>query len=94
MTVAGQELGVTSLSGGVMIRSTFRGWMLLLAVGVLLAAPGKAQPQQAPRASKHAKSSSKAAAQPVEPVLEPKAIDILKAAASRLGAAHSMTFTA
>jgi len=67
---------------------------LLLALGVLLAVPGKAQPQQAPRTSKPAKPSSKAAARPVEPVLEPKAIDLLKASSSRLAAAHSLTFAA
>ena len=74
-----------------MIRGQSLGAVLLV-LGVLLAAPGKAQPQQAPRASKPAKPSSKAAAHPVEPVLEPKAIDLLKASSSRLAAAHSMTF--
>jgi len=84
-----------------MIRGKSRGCALLLVLGVLLAASANAQqPQQAPQASKPAKPSkpgkrsSKAAAPPVEPVLEPKAIDLLKASCSRLAAARSMTFTA
>ncbi len=78
-----------------MIRGTSLGCALLLALGVLLAASANAQqPQQAPKASKPAKSSRKASAPPIEPVLEPKAIDLLKAASSRLAAARSMTFTA
>jgi hypothetical protein len=74
---------------------------LVLVLGVLLVASANAQqPQQAPQGAKPAKSSKatkpsgKAAAPPVEPVLEPKAIDILKASCSRLAAAKSMTFTA
>jgi hypothetical protein len=67
---------------------------LLLTLSVLLVAPGKAHSQHPPRASKPAKTSSKAAAHPVEPVLEQRAIDLLKASSSRLAAAHSMTFTA
>ena len=53
----------------------------------------RAQPQDAPHPSKPAKSSRKAAATAAAPALEPKAIDILKAASNRLAGAHSMTFT-
>ncbi len=68
--------------------------VLLAALGVLLAASANAQqPQDAPHPSKPAKSSRKAAATAAAPALEPKAIDILKAASNRLAAAHSMTFT-
>src|SRR6059036_2049968 len=92
MSVAGRGLNSDARrKGATMMRGQLLG-ALLLALGVLLAAPGKAQPQPAPRASKPAKPSSKAAAHPVEPVLEPKAIDLLKASSSRLAAAHSMTF--
>src|SRR3989475_8392644 len=93
MSVAGRGLNAEAhRKGATMIRGQSLG-ALLLAWGVLLAVPGKAQPQQAPRTSKPAKPSSKAAARPVEPVLEPKAIDLLKASSSRLAAAHSLTFT-
>jgi hypothetical protein len=74
--------------------------MPLLALGVLLlAASARAQdapqaPQPTPRASKRTKAPRKAAERAPEPVLEPKAIDLLKASCSRLAAARSMTFTA
>ena len=76
-----------------MTRNNRPGRVVLLAVlGMLLAASANAQqPQEAPHASKPAKSSRKPAAAP--PALEPKAIDILKAASDRLAAAHSMSFT-
>jgi hypothetical protein len=83
-----------------MIQSNSHKLMLLFALSVLLAAAGagaqdapQASPP-APRASKRAKSPKKGAAPAVEPVLEPKAIDILKAACARLAAARSMAFTA
>src|SRR5262249_6296152 len=41
-----------------------------------------------------AKSHRKPAVHVLEPVLEPKAIDLLKAASNRLAAAHTMRFTA
>lgn len=52
------------------------------------------EPQQSAVTTKAAKSSPKKAAPPAKPMLEPKAIDILKTACARLAAAHSMTFTA
>jgi hypothetical protein len=72
-----------------------RGWTLLLAWGVFLVASGAGaqEAKPAPRAAKSVKAH-KAPAAVVEPSLEPKAIDILKASCSRLAAAGSMTFTA
>src|SRR5262245_8815976 len=71
-------------SGGIMIRDKSLRYALLLAFGVFLATSGHAQqPQPAPQAAKPAKAAKapkKAAAPAVEPVLEPKALEILKAA--------------
>jgi hypothetical protein len=84
--------------GAMMIRDKSLKYALLLAFGVCLATSGHAQqPQPAPQAAKPAKSAKapkKAAAPAVEPVLEPKALEILKAASDRLAAAHTMSFTA
>jgi hypothetical protein len=79
-----------------MIRNEFHGWTLLLVlVGFLTAAGAQAQQAQlAPKAAKHAKSQKKAAKPAPELGLERKAIDLLKAASSRLAAARSMAFTA
>ena len=81
-----------------MMRNNPLGRVLLLALAlvVLLAASGYAQQQakQAPKASKAAKSQSKEAPPPVKLELEPKAIDLIKEACSRLAAARSMSFTA
>ena len=74
------------------IRCVSRGGTLLLAVVVLLGAGG-AGAQQAPR-TRHASKQVKAAAPAPEMVLEPKAIDLLKAASARLAAARSMRFNA
>jgi len=69
--------------------------ILLLALSILLSSPANAQtPRTAPKASRVAKASPVPALPAPAPVLEPKAIEILKAACSRLGAAHSMSFTA
>ena len=68
---------------------------LLLAAGVLFAA-GSAAAQTA--SAQPAPKASKAAKKPAAPVaqmgLEPRAIDILKAASARLAAAKTMSFTA
>jgi hypothetical protein len=67
----------------------------LVLVAFLTASGNAQQPQKAPKASKFAKSQSKVEAPPeVRLVLEPKAIDILKAACSRLAAVRTMSFTA
>jgi hypothetical protein len=71
--------------------------MLLLAFALVVfpAASGYAQQKkQAPKVSKPAKSMSKEAPPAVQLGLEPKAIDLLKAACSRLAAARTMSFTA
>jgi hypothetical protein len=65
--------------------------LLFAALGVILSATVNAQ-QPAP--SKAAKSSPKKSARAAKPVLEPKALAILKGACDRLAAAHSMAFTA
>ncbi len=72
---------------------------LLLALGVLLAATGVGNAQTAQQAPKQAtkQPAKKPAAPPptqTRPALEPKAIDILKAACGRLAAARTMAFTA
>ena len=68
----------------------------LVALSLLLAGGnGAAQTQPAkPTAKPAAKPASKAAPPVLAAVLEPKAIDLLKAASSRLAAAKSMKFTA
>ena len=82
------------------LESNSRRWIQVFALGVLLVAAGaRAEdappaPQPTPRASKRSKASAKAAQPAPVPVLDPKAIDILKAASARLAAAHSMRFTA
>jgi hypothetical protein len=65
---------------------------LALALVVFLAVGGNAG--ETKQTSKPAKSKGKEAPPPVQMTLEPKAIDILKAACSRLAAARSMSFTA
>ena len=78
-----------------MIRGKFIDRTLLLALVVFLAAAASAPgAQQTPKASKPAKPPANKAAPTVEPQLEPKAVDLLKAMSSRLAAARSMTFTA
>src|SRR5262245_39222891 len=74
-----------------MIRAKFLRYTLLLALGMSLATSGYAQQSQP---AKPAKASKKAVAPAVEPVLEPRAMEILKAASDRLAAARAMRFTA
>jgi hypothetical protein len=78
------------LVGHRMNRPRVRGALLLLALSVLSAVGANAQPPQ--RAGKRSRTSVPAPA--VEPTIEPKAIDILKAASDRLAAARAMRFTA
>jgi len=80
-----------------LIRDRFFGrtlW-LTLALIVFLTAGGYAQEvsKTPPKAAKPAKSSSRKARPQVKSVLEPKAIDLLKACSSRLAEAKSMSFT-
>lgn len=75
-----------------MIQYQFIGRAVLLAAGVFLAAGVNAQ--QPPAAPKAAEPAHTEAAPAVKPVLEPKAIDLLKAMSDRLAAAKSLSFTA
>ena len=69
--------------------------LLTLALGVFLTTSVYAQQtKQAPKSSKPAKSKSMEAPPAVRLTIEPKAVDILKEACSRLAAARSMSFTA
>jgi hypothetical protein len=78
-----------------MTRHTSLGGVLVLAVIGILAAPGVADSQSATQpAKKKATPPAKPAATETRPALEPKAIELLKAASSRLAAAHSVAFTA
>ena len=73
------------------------GQATLVAAGMLLAASALAQQAQpAPKApaAKSAKQKPEVAVAPYEPGLQPKAVEILKAASARLAAANSMAFTA
>src|SRR6266851_4123150 len=76
------------------LRYKSTGYALLIALSVLLTALANAQTSHpASKASKTAQASAQVLPAPA-PVLEPKAIEILKAACARLAAAHSMSFTA
>ena len=77
-----------------MIRTRWRWCALLLALGVVLTIPNA---QSKPRAAKKKPETTAAEASPAPeatPALEPKALDILKAASSRLAAARTMKFNA
>ncbi len=69
--------------------------LLAFALGLLLAVSGNAaETKEAPKVTKPAKTQSTEVLPVVQLTLEPKAIDILKAASSRLAAARTMSFTA
>ena len=79
-----------------MFRGSYRFTLVavLLSIGIAAtqAAPAKAEKPR--KATKAAKTPSPPPVPPPDFTLEPKAIDILKAACSRLAAAKSMAFTA
>jgi hypothetical protein len=75
-----------------MIRNKFLWWAVLLASVALLAIPN-AQSKSAKKKARPAAAEGSPAPEP-SPSLEPKALDILKAASSRLAAARTMKFTA
>ncbi len=78
-----------------MTRDKSLGWALLFALGVLLAVAGITEAQSAPQATnKKGVPPDKPVAADSRPALEPKAIELLKAASERLAAAHTMAFTA
>ena len=69
--------------------------LALVAVGLCMATTATAQQPSPPPAASTPPSPPPAAAPPEgEPIMEPKAIEILKASSSRLAAARSMSFTA
>src|SRR5690348_6383116 len=69
-------------------------WTLLLASSVFLVIPNtQGKPPAAKKRTKPVAAETSPAAEPT-PSLEPKALDILKAASSRLAAAHTLKFTA
>ena len=77
-----------------MIRNKSIGWVLLLALGVLLAIPNA---QGKPQATKKKGKPAAAEASPAPeatPSLEPKAIEVLKSASNRLAAARTLKFNA
>src|SRR5690242_3985399 len=68
--------------------------LLLLAASLMIwTAIAGAQTRQRPQTDKSAKTPERGLQQ-IKPVLEPKAIEILKGACNRLAGAHSMKFTA
>jgi hypothetical protein len=75
-----------------MIRDKSVGWALLVAMAVLLATAGAQRGAQA--AQKKSAPRPKAPVSEVAPMLEPRAIELLKAASNRLAEARSMRFTA
>lgn len=81
-----------------MIRTHSLGSTLLFAAGILFAvgSAGQQTPpaQSAPKAARPVKALKKPTLAGPDMKLEPRAIDILKAASARLAAAKSMTFTA
>ena len=90
MSIARQVPGVERLSEPVMMWRTWPGHALLLVLGVLMTVGAHAQQPASPASG----TESSAAAQPIEPVLEERAIDLLKASSSRLAATRTMSFTA
>src|SRR5512135_1424593 len=78
-----------------MIQYKLIGRAMLLAAGLFLAVGVNAQqPPAVPKAPEPAQPPSKEATPAAKPVLEPKALDLLKAMSDRLAAAKSMSFTA
>src|SRR5438132_9469021 len=75
----------------VMIRNKSIGWVLLLASAALLAIPNA---QSKPKKKAKPVAAEASPAPEATPALEPKAIEILKAASSRLAAARTLKFTA
>ncbi|HTO12917.1 MAG TPA: DUF2092 domain-containing protein [Candidatus Binatia bacterium] len=72
---------------------TFRRVVPALALGVV-AASGAAAQQAPPPSAIPAPAPGAAGSAPAKPVLEPKALEILKASSAKLAAARSMSFTA
>jgi hypothetical protein len=71
-----------------------RGLSLALAVGLAAAAAMAQTPAPAPQKKKSAPAKGPTPAPPPAPPMEPKAVEILKAACDKLAEAKSMSFTA
>ena len=69
-------------------------WCLVLVASAVLATTANAQTKPAAKKKAKAKPAAAEASPAPTPSLDPKAIEILKAASSRLAAARSMKFTA
>ena len=76
------------------VANSVRSASLVLAALLLVVGAAAQGAQPAPAASKPAKPPAKKVVPLIEGVIEPKAIELLKAASSRLAAAKSMKFTA
>jgi hypothetical protein len=77
-----------------MIANKCHWWALLLALSVLVATPNAQCKSPAAKKKPKAAAAEASPAPEATPSLEPKAIDILKAASSRLAAARTMKFNA
>lgn len=75
-------------------RKNFSEALLASIVALSIAAPLANAQNTTPPARKKTTQNYKPAVTQTKPALEPKAIELLKAASSRLSAAHSMSFTA
>ena len=67
---------------------------LLFALGLILVAASATQAQSKQATKKKAALPSKPVASESKPVLEPRALEIIKASSDRLAAAHTLMFTA
>jgi hypothetical protein len=65
-----------------------------LVLGLALVAVANAEPPKLPRATAKGPPAGASGAPTIAPVLEPKAIDLLKAMSARLAAAQTLSFTA
>jgi hypothetical protein len=78
-----------------MMRKGILGQATVVALAAFITASvGMAQSQPAAKASAKSPKNADSTVAPFEPGLQPKAIEILKAASARLAAANSMAFTA
>jgi hypothetical protein len=80
-----------------MNRNRSLAWVLPIALGMILgtaAAQTTSQPAKPPAAGKKAAAARKPAAPEEKLELEPKAVEILKAASSKLASARTLSFTA
>jgi hypothetical protein len=91
MTIAKRLLRFSSMPVAVAMPAKALGYALLIAMSVLLSAPANAQEKSSPA---QVKASSKNPSAGLQLSLEPKALEILKAACAKLATAHSMQFTA